>query len=50
MPGHTSDAIVLIDQEPGLLSTGDTFYAGRSGYTRQRPTDLVAYEQSIDHL
>jgi len=49
VPGHTPDAIALIDHDHGLLWTGDTFYAGPI-WLYAPETDLVAYRQSIDRL
>lgn len=49
VPGHTPDAIALIDRDQGLLWTGDTFYAGPI-WLYAAETNLVAYGQSIDRL
>ena len=48
-PGHTPDSIVLLDEEAGLLWTGDTFYPGPI-YLFMPETDLSAYERSLDKL
>ena len=48
-PGHTPDAIALIDRENGLLFTGDTFYPAPIWLYRPE-TDLAAYEKSIARL
>src|SRR5579859_674772 len=48
-PGHTPDAIALIDRENGLLFTGDTYYPAPIWLYRPE-TDLVAYEKSIARL
>ena len=48
-PGHTPDAIALIDRENGLLFTGDTFYPAPIWLYRPE-TDLTAYEKSIARL
>jgi glyoxylase-like metal-dependent hydrolase (beta-lactamase superfamily II) len=48
-PGHTPDAIALIDHENGLLFTGDTFYPAPIWLYRPE-TDLAAYEKSIARL
>jgi len=49
VPGHTPDAVALIDREQGLLWTGDTFYAGPI-WLYAPETDLVAYGKSLDRL
>jgi glyoxylase-like metal-dependent hydrolase (beta-lactamase superfamily II) len=48
-PGHTPDAIALIDRENGLLFTGDTYYPAPIWLYRPE-TDLAAYEKSIARL
>ena len=48
-PGHTPDAIALLDQKNGLLFTGDTFYAGPI-YLYRPETDLDAYLASVQKL
>jgi glyoxylase-like metal-dependent hydrolase (beta-lactamase superfamily II) len=48
-PGHTPDAISLIDRENGLLFTGDTYYPGRIWIYRPE-TDLDAYVASVKKL
>ena len=48
-PGHTPDAICLLDRANGLLFTGDTFYPGTIWLYRPE-TDLDAYAQSIKRL
>jgi glyoxylase-like metal-dependent hydrolase (beta-lactamase superfamily II) len=48
-PGHTPDAIALLDRENGLLFTGDTYYPAPIWLFRPE-TDLVAYEKSIARL
>jgi len=48
-PGHTPDAIALIDRENGLLFTGDTFYPAPIWLYRPE-TDLAEYEKSIARL
>jgi glyoxylase-like metal-dependent hydrolase (beta-lactamase superfamily II) len=45
-PGHTPDAICLLDHKNGLLFTGDTFYAGPIWLYRPE-TDLDAYINSV---
>ena len=49
VPGHTPDAIALIDRNNGLLWTGDTFYAGPI-WLYAPETDLVSYGKSLDRL
>jgi len=48
-PGHTPDAISLIDRANGLLFTGDTYYPATIWLYRPE-TDLSAYAASIRHL
>ena len=48
-PGHTPDAISLLDAVNGLLFTGDTYYPGTIWLYRPE-TDLVAYDASIRRL
>jgi glyoxylase-like metal-dependent hydrolase (beta-lactamase superfamily II) len=48
-PGHTPDAIALIDRENGLLFTGDTYYPAPIWLYRPE-TDLDAYKNSIARL
>jgi glyoxylase-like metal-dependent hydrolase (beta-lactamase superfamily II) len=48
-PGHTPDAIALIDRENGLLFTGDTYYPGPIWLFRPE-TDLDAYVASAKKL
>jgi len=48
-PGHTPDAITLIDRANGLLFTGDTFYPARIWLFRPE-TDPVEYSASIRRL
>ena len=48
-PGHTPDAICLLDRANGLLFTGDTFYRGTVWLYRPE-TDLDAYGASIKRL
>ena len=48
-PGHTPDAISLIDRGNGLLFTGDTYYPAPIWLYRPE-TDLVAYAASIRRL
>ena len=48
-PGHTPDAISLIDRATGLLFTGDTYYPAPIWLFRPE-TDLDAYATSIRRL
>ncbi|MGB7463713.1 MAG: MBL fold metallo-hydrolase, partial [Candidatus Acidiferrum sp.] len=48
-PGHTPDAISLLDRAKGLLLTGDTYYPGPIWLFRPE-TDLDAYAASIRRL
>jgi len=48
-PGHTPDAISLIDRANGLLFTGDTYYPAPIWLFRPE-TDLDAYADSIRRL
>jgi len=48
-PGHTPDAIALLDEKNGLLFTGDTFYPGPI-YLYRPETDLDAYVASVKKL
>lgn len=48
-PGHTPDAIALLDQANGLLFTGDTFYLGPI-YLFRPETDLDAYVASVQKM
>jgi len=49
IPGHTPDAIGLLDEANGLLWTGDTFYKGPI-WLFAKETDLPAYRNSINRL
>lgn len=48
-PGHTPDSISLLDEENGLLFTGDTYYPGPIFLYRPE-TDLDAYVVSVRKL
>jgi glyoxylase-like metal-dependent hydrolase (beta-lactamase superfamily II) len=48
-PGHTPDAISLLDRGNGLLFTGDTYYPGPIWLYRPE-TDFKAYAASISRL
>ena len=49
VPGHTPDAIALLDREKGRLFTGDTYYKGPI-WLFVPETDLGAYRASIARL
>ncbi len=48
-PGHTPDAISLLDRASGLLFTGDTYYPATIWLHRPE-TDFKAYDASIRRL
>jgi glyoxylase-like metal-dependent hydrolase (beta-lactamase superfamily II) len=48
-PGHTPDAITLLDRDNGLLFTGDTYYPATIWLYRPE-TDFNAYDRSIHRL
>jgi glyoxylase-like metal-dependent hydrolase (beta-lactamase superfamily II) len=48
-PGHTPDAIALLDRANGLLFTGDTYYPAPIWLYRPE-TDLDAYVASVQRL
>ena len=48
-PGHTPDAVCLLDRQAGLLFTGDTYYPGRI-WLNAPETDLEAYGASVKRL
>jgi len=48
-PGHTPDAISLLDRANGLLFTGDTYYPAPIWLFRPE-TDLAAYSRSVRRL
>jgi glyoxylase-like metal-dependent hydrolase (beta-lactamase superfamily II) len=48
-PGHTPDAICLLDRANRLLFTGDTYYPGAIWLFRPE-TDLAAYRRSVQRL
>ena len=48
-PGHTPDALCLLDRKKRLLFTGDTFYPGPI-YLFTPETDFVAYGRSVEKL
>lgn len=49
VPGHTPDALALIDRENGLLWTGDTYYDATI-WIYVPETDLDLYQRSLDRL
>lgn len=49
VPGHTPDALALLDRQAGLLWTGDSFYEGAI-WLYVPETDLDAYARSADRL
>jgi len=48
-PGHSPDALSLLDAGNKLLFTGDTYYAGPI-FLYVPETDLAAYQRSVDRL
>ena len=48
-PGHTPDALALLDRDAGLLFTGDSFYEGPI-YLFSEETDLESYTESVVRL
>lgn len=46
VPGHTDDAIGLLDRDAGFLWSGDSFYEGPI-WLFFPETDLVAYQESV---
>ena len=49
VPGHTDDAIALLDKNAGYLWSGDSFYEGPI-WLFFPETDLVAYKESVGKL
>lgn len=49
VPGHTDDAIALLDRNDGFLWSGDSFYEGPV-WLFFPETDLVAYRASVARL
>ncbi|MDH3733378.1 MAG: MBL fold metallo-hydrolase [Gemmatimonadota bacterium] len=49
VPGHTDDAIALVDREAGYVWTGDSFYEGPI-WLFWPGTDLEAYRRSTERL
>jgi glyoxylase-like metal-dependent hydrolase (beta-lactamase superfamily II) len=48
-PGHSPGSICLLDEEEGLLFTGDTVYAGPL-YAQFDHSDFEVYRQTMDRL
>lgn len=49
VPGHTDDAIALLDRSAGFLWSGDSFYEGPI-WLFFPETDLVAYQRSVERF
>ncbi len=49
LPGHTPDAIALLDAEAGYLWTGDSFYEGPI-WLFAPETDRTSYAASVDRM
>lgn len=49
VPGHTPDAVALLDSAAGFLWTGDSFYEGPI-WLFAPETDWAAYARSVDRL
>ena len=49
VPGHTPDAVALVDAAAGLLFTGDSFYEGTI-WLYVPETDLTAHAASVDRM
>ena len=49
VPGHTPDALALLDRANGLLFTGDSYYDG-AVWLYVPETDLDAYDRSMTRL
>jgi glyoxylase-like metal-dependent hydrolase (beta-lactamase superfamily II) len=49
VPGHTPDAVAVVDAAAGLLFTGDSFYEGTI-WLYVPETDLTAFAASVDRL
>lgn len=49
IPGHTPDAVALLDRAEGMLWTGDSFYEGPI-WLYVPETDLDAYARSVERL
>jgi glyoxylase-like metal-dependent hydrolase (beta-lactamase superfamily II) len=49
IPGHTDDSVALLDEDAGLLWTGDSFYEGPI-WLYSPETDLREYKKSLARL
>ena len=49
IPGHTPDAVALLDRDAGFLWSGDSFYEGPI-WLFAPETDLEAYRESVARL
>jgi glyoxylase-like metal-dependent hydrolase (beta-lactamase superfamily II) len=49
VPGHTPDAVALLDRQQGLLWTGDSYYDGTL-WLYVPETDLDGYDSSMTRL
>ncbi|MFK8015801.1 MAG: MBL fold metallo-hydrolase [Gammaproteobacteria bacterium] len=49
VPGHTPDAVALLDEQNGYLWTGDSFYAGPI-WLFAPETDLAVYATSVNRM
>ncbi len=49
LPGHTDDALAIVDREAGFLWSGDSFYEGPI-WLYAPETDLEAYGKSVARL
>ncbi|MEE4110002.1 MAG: MBL fold metallo-hydrolase [Halieaceae bacterium] len=49
VPGHTPDAIALLDRDAGLMWTGDSYYDGPI-WLYAPETDLAAYRASLQRM
>lgn len=49
VPGHTPDAVAVLDRQRGLLWTGDTYYEGTL-WLYVPETDLDSYDRSMTRL
>ena len=49
VPGHTDDAIALLDRDAGFLWSGDSFYEGPI-WLFAPETDLASYRESVARM